>query len=301
MANVSKLLSLLRSVCKIVVLFICCLTTLLAILSAVVNCTLLNEETYASLTEREGFLQDMTALVRDELEAECLFYGLPFTVLDDALSSEAIEAFSQKYVQNLYVALRDGKPLEEPAWQSAPFVSAVQRFFDSLPDSEKPLDITAADTIGGELSVCALSMLKAGINDKMLALGHRVFSHPLLLRLSTGFTWFVLIAVLAALFGLILAWRRARYHLYTTAFAIGVTSAVAFFSFWLFRRYDPAVRLALLDSPLKVYVDALLNSVLEQSVYITGCCFAVATGFFLISVIVQFVPYRRSKVCDSQD
>lgn len=294
MSNTGRFLSVLRMIGKALLLVFCCLATLLAILSAVIKNTLLDESTYVSVTERPGFVEDMTAFVRDELESECLFYDLPFSVIDEALSDARVETFAREYAHNVYETLTTGTALEFPEWQAQPFVDAVNTFFESLPDADRPLDITAADTVGNELSACAFSMLKAGLDEKLLMVGHRVFSHPLLCRLVDWFGWFVTAAVLFATAGLLLAWRQIRYHLYSTALTLGIGSATSFFSFWLLRRYDPASRLALMDSPLKLYVDAVLNAILDEAIYISGWCFGIASVLVLVAIVIQLFPRRAA-------
>ena len=285
MNNWQKVLSNLRSVLFFVLVLFASAALVLAILSVAFRSTAMDKENYVKPMQTDRFCESMYGYLREDLESECLFYDLPFSVLDDALKLEQIEAFCGQYAAEIYDALVNGDAVDTPDWETTSFVNAVQRFFDSLPQEERPLDETAAVTIGTEFSEYAAAVLKGGIRDRFLETGRQWLSHPLVRVLAhkTILFWcLTIIGALGAMLCRLKQWRRGAYLL---SFALGMSSFATMIPFWLLSRYSLMDKIALSDSSLKLYIETVFNGVLHEAVTITGVAFGLATVLLIATVV----------------
>lgn len=296
MSNMRTVLSILRSALSILLTVLLVPMAVLTVLSVVLNETLVHQENYTTAVQTAEFAEQMNGYLRDELESECLFYDLPFSVLDDALSIKRIETFSGEYAATIHDALFNGSDIKTPSWDAQPFVDAVQKFFDSLPQEKKPFDETAAVTVGTELSEYAVGLLKAGVREAFLEKGHQLLSHPLLSVLLHKMSLFLWMTIVCAAGVLLCHWEKWKKGLYAISFALGISSVITAAPLWLLKRYELMERLALADSPLKLYIEAIFNSILFEAAQMTGICFVVSCFLVLLAIVLNCVP-SRGKNC----
>jgi hypothetical protein len=274
---------------------------MLTLMAAVVKYVILEENSYTAFVADDRFAEDMTAFVRETLESDCLFYDLPFSVLDESVTAEAIGAYSEQYAEKIYDSLQTGEELAVPVLDAAPYVTAVSTFFESLPEEEQPLDNTAADTVGGELAANAAAVLKAGMNDTFLTMGYTVLSHSALKMLGDGFVWLVMTTVGMVVICVFMGIRRLRYQVYAIGFSCLLGATFVFVPLWLLQRYDLSSHLVVGDSPLKLYIDGILNGIVEQSLAIAGWCFFILLLAFLIGIVIAILPVTYQKERGIQD
>ena len=286
----SKFLTVLRILLSVLL----CPIVLLTLLSAVVRFTVYDPQSYTSFVD-DSVAMSLTSFVRDELEAECLFYDLPFEVLDTPLSQQHVKAYAQQYADAMAKALLEGEEFAVPAVDESLYVSSVQAFFDSLPQEERPLDPKAAQTVGKELAAIAQSQMKAGLNDSWLRLAHRYLSHRFLAMLADGF--FVLVAAVAVLWlaAVLVSLSHWRQSLYGCAFGSAVGSAFVAIPLFLLFRYGLPERLALMDSPLKLYIDGVLNALIADAIRLTVTVFIVLSVLLLFTVVFCLIPNKKVK------
>lgn len=292
MSNSRKFLSSLRTAVTVLMSIVIFLFSLAAVCSFVFRSLLTNKEIYVQSVHTDAFSEEMTSFLREDLEAECLFYDLPFSVLDTALSAERIDAFVVEYALEIHSALLYGAEIKTPEWDATPFIDAVQQFFDSLPAEEKPFDQTAAVTVGTELSDYSVSFLKAGMPEVFLKKGYQLLSHPMVLSFQKTelFLW----AIVACAVGLLLcSWGKWKKGLYTLFFSVGMASFTVTASFWLLTRYNIMERIALADSPLKLYIETIFNEALHRALSLSGVCFLIVSGLFLLTVILTVLPFGK--------
>ena len=293
MVNSRRVFSAMRPIFSAFFVIATAFFALITIFSFVLKLTVANKENYVNAVSASTFSDKMMEYLRDDLEGECLFYDLPFSVLDNALSVEEIARFSREYIDGVYESLLRGKPLEIPEWSADSYMNAIESFFNSLPAEERPLDETAAITVGKEFSERALSLLKAGIQEKFLKLGYGIFSHPVILWLLEKNFLFLMLTGLAFAAALICNWHEWKRILYAECFALGISAGIAAIPFWLLKRYDFMKRIALMDSPLKLYVATIYNVILQKMVVITTSLFLVITVLFILSIVLRCVSFRK--------
>ncbi len=295
MSSAKTVLSVCRSVGSVVLTILVALFSFLGVLSFALKTTVADEANYIAVAHDPAFSEQMMSYVREDLESECLFYDLPFTVLDEALSLEQIRTFSLEYVAGVYDSLLYGAELESPEWGAQPFITAVQHFFDSLPAEEKPFDETAAVTVGTELADCTAAFLKGGIRERFLEMGHRLFLHPLFGALLGKIPVFFLLAVVCVVGIFLCGWRKWKESVYASCFALSLSAFLAWVSFELLNRYDLMERIALADSPLKLYIESFYNSFLQEALSVTSFCLLITVVLFLVSIVLNCVTFRKKQ------
>lgn len=251
-----------------------------------------NEKLYSDIPEDPAFIEGMTTYVLNDLEAECLFYDLPFDMIKIAVNEDWIRELSQEYTASVYVALCRGNAAKDFTVDPAPYRTVLDSFFASLPEMERPLDANAAATLSEELAHSTALVMVGGLSDTILNYGHRfVYGHTLLRRVASYAVWALVIVVVLAALSLI-PWGGWHRRLYATAGSLFIGGALAFVPLWLLQRHGMVDRLALGESPLKLYVSGIVNGVIDGmtsvSLWVFGGCLVL-----LATSIVVMVRYKE--------
>ncbi len=266
------------------------ITVLLCGLQTVVYC----ESLYHDIPDDPAFVEGMTAYVLDDLDAECLFYDLPFDVLKSVITEERVHTWSREYTVAVYDALCNGGDVKSVTVDPAPYRAVLDAFFESLPESERPLDANAAQTIAGELAQSTAGVLSSGLINVALDYGHRfVYGDTPLRRAASQAGIGIAVTVLLTVLSL-LPWGGWRHRFYVTAGSLFVGSALAFVPLWLLQRHGIPDRLAIGRSPLKLYVDGVLDGIINGMTTL-ALWVLISSTVLLIASVAVYVKGLQSK------
>ncbi len=290
----NRIVSTLLSIGRLLIAVIICISVAASLLLGSVN-VLFDRDLYVSVTADESFIAALKADVRDYLEDECLFYGIPFEVVDDVVTSEQMHSAAKMRMSSVYDALCDGGEPERVALEALPFQKRIQEYFDTLPIEEQPLDNGAAVTIAQEFADGVSAVMQLGITDKLIKTAHPLFAEKALPRkVLRVFPIVLLIAVVFTLVGVIPVKTTLRRRAYSVSGALFVGSALVAVPTWLFVGLDFPAKLALADSALRQYVNGVLYTVLDRMTAITTTAFIVS-AVLLIASIVWLVTEKTKK------
>ncbi len=254
-----------------------------------------NRELYVSVAADDAFVTALEADVRDHLEDECLFYGIPFEVMDGVVTGEQIRSAAKTRMGSVYDALCSGGEPDAIVLDTAPFQTVIQGYFDSLPTEEQPLDAEAAATIAKDFADGVSAVMQLGVTAKLLKTAHPLFAEDALPRkILRLFPWSLLMTVLFALVGLIPVKTTLRQRAYGVSGALFVGSALVAVPTWLFVGLDFPSSIALSESALREYVRLLLYTVLDRMTVITTTAFVIS-AILLIASVVWIVIEKKEK------
>lgn len=249
------------------------------------------ESLYRNIAQDETFVSGMTQFVLDDLEAECLFYGLPFDTVKTVVSEEWVQVLSQEYAASVYTGLCQGTATAEFSVDPARYRTVLDDYFAALPEGHVA-DEEAPATIANELAESTALVLSGGLNGTVIGYGHRWVYGNTLLRQATAGWWLPLaVAVVLAVLSLLLHRGSLFCRLYTVAGSLFIGSALAAVPLWLAKHHNIADRLALGDSPMKLYADGIINGVIHGMVQ-TACGVMIAC-FVLLVVAVLGVAFEK--------
>ena len=280
------------SVFRVMAVILICPLVLLTVLSSVIKWVVLSPNTYTSFVN-DAFADSLTDLVRGELEAECLFYDLPFEVLDKPLSRENIGAYARQYAETMCDTLINGEMFEAPSVDSSVYVVSIQSFFDSLEETKRPLDPKAAQTLGEELALVAQAELKAGLDDAWLQKAHRVLSHRLLLLSADAWYLLIVFTLTIGTTAVLLDRRRIIQRFYGVSFSAAIGAALAAVPLQLLCNYGFPERLALMDSPLKLYIDGVLSTLIANAALLSLAVASVLALLLLAAIVACVLPKKE--------
>ena len=253
------------------------------------------ESLYHNIPDDPDFIAGMTDYVLDDLEGECLFYDLPFEKLRPVITEERIRALSREYTASVYTALCNGGDPVPITVDPAPYRAALDAFFVSLPESERPMDVNAAETIAGELAQSTAAVMSSGLIGVALTYGHRfVYGDTPLRRAASQAGVGIAVTLLLTVLSL-LPWGGWRRRLYVTAGSLFIGSALAFVPLWLLQRHDLANRLAIGRSPLKLYVDGVLGGIVDGMTALSLWVFVSSTVLLIASIAVYVIGLQDKK------
>lgn len=230
---------------------------LLTVISYLVGGIFFNREHYRAVVQQPKFSESMLGYVREELESECLVYGLPFEIIDESVTEETVSAFSQNYMDAVYDAAFISGTLTKPSVNAAPFKTAITT---RLPDIEE----TIIDELVTEFAAVTTSVLSAGLGQELLKSAHGVLSNEWVVRISQAFPVFLTVTLVLIGIGVVLDLQRIKRQVFAVCAALLTGSMVMFVPVWLIYLYDLPSKLLLGDSPFRLYVVELLNLFIEK-------------------------------------
>ncbi len=249
---------------------------------------------YREIPESEEFVKGVRPFVEDSLEAECLFYDIPFDTLRTCVTDEWLREISREYTASVYEALCSGEELVPVSVSADVYRTALEGYFASLPEDKRPRDETVTDTLSKEFAEVTSATLSSGIINRVLNYGHDfVYGNTLLRRVSSYAPWALLATLVLAALSL-LPWGGFRSRFYSTAGSLFVGSALSFVPLWLLKRYDLPSRLALGDSPLKLYVRGIVGGMTEGFTALTFGVF-LAASVLLVAATVVLVTAKKEQ------
>lgn len=241
--------------------FVCLLVLLsflLTLLSFAAKQALGEREDYLRIARDPALSQELLDYARVDLEAECLFYDLPDTIIDEALSVDVAYDFSLQYVDAVYDAVFVSGKLNTPTLPTILFRAPIAAHLaeEEIEDKE-----TVIDELAAEFAAVTTAVWQMGLSEKLLSPVHRILTHRWV-------AWFLnagplLIGVTAVLLviSLLLGLRHIRQQVFTLTGTLTVGSMLLFVPLWLLHRYGLAEKLVLGDSPLRSFMVRWLNAV----------------------------------------
>lgn len=258
---------------------------------------LLDESVYHAIPETPGFVEGMTEYVLEDLSNECDIYANSDKLFDSVktvVTREWVGSLSRHYAELVYDALMTGEQPKQIEVDPTAYRQAIDAFFATLPEEERPQDETTSLTMAEELADSTATVLQSGLVDKVLPSAHRyIYGNATVRRLSSLFGWAVVMTVLLTVLNLIWFGSDIRRRSYATAGALFLGSALVFIPLWLVQRHGIVDRLVLGNSPLKLYVDGVLNG-LTTGMTSAALWVFVTCAVALLAAIVAVVWPRRN-------
>lgn len=281
-------------VVRLLVQVLTVLVTTLTVVACGLRGYVFNENVYRTLPQDPAFINQLTVFVLDDLEAECLFYDLPFDQIKTAVTPDFMQSLARDYAAAVTQSLVTGANLTSPTVEASAYKPVVQAFFNSLPPEERPPDENAAADVAGELATSTAQVLGGGgVSNRLPTLAHTLVYNNVVLRgLASVAGWLTVLTVLCAAVCWWLSGAGWRRRSYATAGALFLGSVLACMPLWLVHRHNLAERVALGDSPLKLYVTHVLNATLGGMSTLGWWVFAVSAVLLIGSVVA--LVWRRS-------
>ena len=273
------------------------LTALVAVttLAAGLRLYVYNETVYRNVPNDPAFVRGMTEYVLSGLEDECLFYDLPFDTMKTAVTEELIRSFSKEYTAAVYASLCSGEAIAPFTVDPSVYRPTLDAFFASLPEEKRPLDPLAAQTLSEELAKSTGTVLSSGLINSALGYGHDFVYGNTPLRRFASLVWWLLAAALVLLGISLIPWGGFKNRVYATAGSVFVGASLAFVPLFMLKQHNLAERLVLGESPLKLYVKGLLDSVVNGITAVALWVFIFAAVFLLAAVVLLLKGKRNSK------
>lgn len=285
----------LRPLLHMLVSVLLIVSTAVAVLLCATDRVVFSESVYSNLIKDTAFTDTMRTYLLDDLEAECLFYDVPFDKVKTAVTTEWVNDLSSDYMAIAYDTLHKGSSEREFSVDPAPYRAVLQNFFASLPENERPLDEKAAETIAKELAQSTQQVLAGGMINTVLDYGYRfVYGNELLRRVMGYGGWAVTAVLVLTILSLLPFGSTWRQRAYATAGSLFLGSALAFVPLWLLQRYGLAARLALGASPLKLYVTGIVDGMIDGMTATAGWIF-VGTAVLLVAAVVVLALTKNHK------
>ena len=247
------------SVLRGIVCLLMCLCFLASILSFSLRHVVIEREQYRRAAQTPSLPRDMIEFVRGDLETECLFYGLPLEIIDEALSEEAAAAFLIDYIDAVYDAVFVSGKLNIPTVDAALFRAPIAARLEA-----EKVEAQIIDDLAAEFTAVTTASWQMGLSQKLLSPIHNILTNVWVVRfLNSGALFAGAAAVLFGI-GVLLGLRRIRRQIFDLLGGLTVSSMLLFIPLWLLDRYGIADKLVLGDSPLRTFMITLVNSFTAQ-------------------------------------
>lgn len=272
------------------------LSFLLTALSFTMNQAIGEREDYRRVAQDPAMIDALLDYARVDLETECLFYGLPFDVIDQSLTQKDAKNFSLTYIDAVYDAVFISGTLTFPAVDAALFRDAIATQL-----AEEDVEDAIIDELAAEFAAVTTAAWRLGITQKILNPVHRIATNPWAVRFLNGGPVLAGITALLIAAGLALRWRHIRRQTYLLTGTLTAGSILLFIPLWLLDRYGVAEKLVLGDSPLRLFMIRWLNAVTSQLADFAKWVLLVSAVLTLAAVIWMVWPKREDAVVPVSD
>lgn len=259
---------------------------------------LLDESVYHTIPEADGFVEQMTDYVLQDLNHECDLYENGeqlYAHLTTAVSKEWIASLSRQYAESVYQSLMTGEALQSIIVDPATYRQAIDSFAATLPEDERP-DAATVQDMSQTFADSTATVLQSGLVDKVLPTAHQyIYGNATVLRLSSLFGWSL--EAVALLLALNLIWVNSdlRRRAYATAGSLFLGSTLVAVPLWMLQRHGIAERLVLGDGPLKLYVSGMINALVDRMAQASRWVLIVCAALLIASVVWNVWPTKKQK------
>lgn len=262
--------------------FVCVLVLisfLVTMLSFSVKQAVGEREDYRRIARDPALAQELLDYARVDLEAECLFYDLPATIIDEALSLNMAGSFALSYIDAVYDAVFVSGELTYPEVEAARFRTPIAAH---LAEEEIENKDAVIDELAAEFAAVTTAVWRMGLNQQLLTPMHRIVTHKWVVRFLNAGPILAGVTALLVGIGLLIGLRRIRRQTFTMVGTLTVGSMILFVPLWLLHRYGLAEKLVLGDSPLRSFAVRWLDSVTAQ---LYSFCLWVLIAASLLTVL----------------
>ena len=270
---------------------------LLTVLSLSLKAAIGEREGYRRIVRDPAVTEALLDYARSDLEAECLFYGLPATIIDQSLSAKEASAFSLQYIDAVYDAVFVSGKLQAPAVEAALFRDAIAAHLaeEDVEDKE-----TVIDQLAAEFAAVTTSVWRLGISQKILTPLHRILTNVWVVRLLDSGLLLAGVTALLLGVGVVLGLRRIRRQAFALMGTLTVGSMLLFVPVWLLHRYGLAEKMVLGDGPLRLFVVQWMNTATAQ-LFTAHLWVLIACAAALLAATVWVLWPKRESATPTED
>lgn len=268
---------------RAVLLVLLALTTAVLLVLVAVRQTLFDRDLLVASAVTPAYVEAVQKAANQNVESECLFFGIDYSYVEDALDTETVQQLSKTYLGDLYDALYSGEAVKELSLSAELFSPGVDAFFASLGEYGSTIDNATRREITQALASTAKAALQSFPYSNILPQLHAyTFGHPLMAQLDTAL-WITVLLFLGSLAATVfLGAGNKLTSLYRAAGSMWCAAALWFIPFSLFMSVDLPEKLAF-DGSLKLLITSLLNAALSRAEWVFGVAFGVLTLFLIVT------------------
>lgn len=269
------------------------LSFLLTIVSFSVKSVVAEREQYRTVMRDPAVTQTMLAYAKEALKDECLFYDLPFEIIDESLPETTVTDFMAEYVDSIYDAVFVSGTLKTPTVDAARFRAPIAARLEDVDDE-------VIDALATEFAAVTAAVWRSGISQEIVTPAHHVVTNVWVARFLNGGPVLAGITALLLVAALLLGLKRLREQTFTVLSVLTVSSMVLFVPFWLLHGYGLSSKLVLGDSPLKLFVVGLLDRFTEQFFLLFLWVFVITALLTVVAAVWRVWPVKET-VREMQD
>ena len=269
---------------------------LLTVLSFSLKRTVGNPESYRNVVKDPAVAKELLDYARDDLEMECLFYGLSYDIIDQSLTQQDAADFSLQYINAVYDAVFVTGKLNSPTVDPGLFRPAIAKQLEA-----EEVDDTVIDQLAAEFAAVTTSVWQLGINQKIVTPAHRIAANRWVVRFMDSGPALAGVTALLVVLGLVVRLRRIRRQAFTLCGVVTLGSMVLFVPLWLLNRYGLAERLVLGASPLRSFVVRWLNAITAELSAFTLQVLIVCVVLTVAATVWLVWPKRKNEATHESD
>lgn len=282
--------------------FFCFIGLIITLISGMLKFSLFDRDFYQNRVTDASCCKEIAVYVREDADANCHVYQLPFSVVEQQFSDEVVTQQCRNYIGALYDALCAGQDKVTVAYPQQGIYDAVYAYLLTQ-GTEATQAADDASYISAELADYAAGSINVLMGQRFIPfLSENVYRVPALHSLAEGFWLLVAATAIVSILLLFFGAKTFSKRLYVTAGTWFVAAATVFVPIWLLRRYDLPTHVVLAASPLKSLFTAFWNAVIDRLFYISfgGLLLAATTLVSAVAFMLYKTPRKGKNVPASE-
>ncbi len=257
----------------------------LLLFAMVIHVTVTDGIPYTYYIDETSFKQRMVPLIREAVEDECLFYGIPSQLFDSPPFYEQLYRSAQQQIDHVQAVIQSGAASVFSPMDDSLYCAAVETYFCTLPIEQRPSEISIVQSVGKTIAQTAYNTVKLSIPSSVTTQIGKVVNHPAIKTVVVWWPIWAAVALLSVVVNLRIYCNCRTKILYRLSLITAVACASVFVPLWLLYLYDVPAKISLGESMLSWCFDTIYTGKVDQLLCLTGVIVVLAAAC-LVTVIV---------------
>ena len=289
--------SIIRGFFSVILSIFICLSAFVYVATAVVKFKLADVEYYVKSVITDEYVAALRGDVYENITALCVNLEVKQDTVMSFVYDSDLKRISEVNLRATFSSLMNGTPLEYERFESVDLKDEINRELEEFANEMGIVgeDITEASEITCEYIIDNINTTFAYFTQENMDLVSFVSRIPGLnfIKDSAFFVTVSVLTVLCVVKFLIMGKRRVRSCFYNVSFMLWLASTCWFAPVAVIKLQNIAMKIAIAHSSFRIYVQNLINAVIDGFFNVSLFAFIISTVLLIASIVLIIIYVAR--------
>lgn len=256
----------------------------------------LDENRYVEQVVNESYIASIEEILLDRLEADSLYYDIPFEYIINSVKTDQLKTLSEKYVYDLVVALKSGGEFPYITCDRSIMRAEIDRYLTDNPDIGMYYEEETIIELTEGFSATVDNTLNSFFDKSIVTnTARKLYSNNKLHFISNSFYWIIAIGGVSAVLILIIGFKNIRAAFYKVSASVWCGSVLLFIPVKILHSEDIISGLILEKGPFKTLIEGIYRILMDYSVKWSAIYLIISSVLLLASIILLiFIKEKKA-------